>query len=398
METQKIISIHCCYCDAKFDSTVQLIKHSVSVHEGKMIYFCPICDLTFSQRLSLNEHVLSNHQVIKGSIKCCYCDVMFAKLQDLKIHCKLVHEGKKCFYCSICESTFTHKQALDDHVEFDHSNENGIKNQSFKCHICEDFLAFQDQMNLKSHIEQLHGSSIGKIENQNIELVDKENKEILISNYQETENSNMSKSENRKPEKQNSVQKLSNKIVNYCSNCQKLFQSFEDLNHHFEIVHGITKDNTNVRVINSKDQNSNDSHPRNEPQFQNEKDNSSREYSENNEKIIDTNGDIVYWLPHGWKKLCRRRKNSNGPRHWDIYAVTPTGKRLRSKKYLEQYLTENPDIQCDLSVTNNNRPSDLNDLFEEDKCNLKEPKVCIIGCLKSCILKSNPSQARQNFS
>ena len=381
MEKQKIISLQCCYCDAKFDSTVQLIKHSVSVHEGKMIYFCPICDLTFSQRQSLNEHVLSKHQVKKGSIKCCFCDVIFAKLQDLKIHCKLVHEGKKCFYCSICESTFSSKLALDEHVELDHSTNNGNANQSFICYICEDLLVFQDEISLKSHVEQLHSlqhtSSLEEIK------------------HQEIENLNISKLKDRQPEQQNSVKQLSNKIVNYCSNCQKSFQSFEDLNHHCENVHGITKENTNVRVINSKGHNSNDGHPRDKPQFQINKIDLTSKPSENIEKLIDPNGDIVYSLPHGWKKLCRRRKNSNGPRHWDIYAVTPTGKRLRSKKYLEQYLTENPDVQCDLSVTNNNRPSDLNDLSEEDKCNLKEPKVCVIGFLESCILKSNPSNRAQ---
>ena len=62
----------------------------------------------------------------------------------------------------------------------------------------------------------------------------------------------------------------------------------------------------------------------------------------------------------GWKKIGHRRQNgktANG--RWDFYLHTPTGKKLRSNVEVTKFLAENPDIKCDLNVTNTTRPTDL---------------------------------------
>ena len=62
----------------------------------------------------------------------------------------------------------------------------------------------------------------------------------------------------------------------------------------------------------------------------------------------------------GWKKIGHRRQNgktANG--RWDFYLHTPTGKKLRSNVEVTKFLAENPDVKCDLSVTNTTRPTDL---------------------------------------
>jgi hypothetical protein len=62
----------------------------------------------------------------------------------------------------------------------------------------------------------------------------------------------------------------------------------------------------------------------------------------------------------GWKKVGHRRqtgKSADG--RWDFYLHTPTGKKLRSNVEVAKFLAENPDVKCDISVTNTARPTDL---------------------------------------
>ena len=61
-------------------------------------------------------------------------------------------------------------------------------------------------------------------------------------------------------------------------------------------------------------------------------------------------------LPHGWTKLVVHRENQksmHGKTRHDIYLICPGSKRtkLQSDAQLERFLQENPDIECDQSVT-----------------------------------------------
>ena len=83
------------------------------------------------------------------------------------------------------------------------------------------------------------------------------------------------------------------------------------------------------------------------------------------------NGSIEYSLPYGWKKICKKRTDNR----WDIHVTTPNGKRLRSSVKIKEYLSLNPGIQCDVKVTNTNRPNqysskkDLNEKTEDNGIN-----------------------------
>ena len=65
-----------------------------------------------------------------------------------------------------------------------------------------------------------------------------------------------------------------------------------------------------------------------------------------------------YELPHGWKKIGQKRNISNS-KAWDFYIFAPDGTKLRSTVEVKKYLEENPDIPCDLELTNTFRPRDL---------------------------------------
>ena len=75
-----------------------------------------------------------------------------------------------------------------------------------------------------------------------------------------------------------------------------------------------------------------------------------------------------YSLPYDWKKLARRRHQTNqGNKIWDIYIIAPCGKKLRSNPEIEKYLSENPDVQIDRGVTNTSKPSD----FKSSRCKIE---------------------------
>ena len=77
-------------------------------------------------------------------------------------------------------------------------------------------------------------------------------------------------------------------------------------------------------------------------------------------KTID---DIEFSLPHGWKKIGRKRKNKD---HWDFYLINSDNKKFRSNAEVKRYTENNPNVKCDLSVTNTH--------FNDSLKNLEVPK------------------------
>ena len=76
-------------------------------------------------------------------------------------------------------------------------------------------------------------------------------------------------------------------------------------------------------------------------------------------KSQETQNFSEYLLPHGWKKIGRKRKKIDDKRKWDFTVLSPDGKRFKSNFALNQYLKINPDVKCDLNVTNTSYPENL---------------------------------------
>ena len=68
---------------------------------------------------------------------------------------------------------------------------------------------------------------------------------------------------------------------------------------------------------------------------------------------------LTYSLPHGWKKIGYQRQEGESKNRWDFYIISPCGRRFRSNPEIANYLSLNPEVKCDLAVTNTNKPSNL---------------------------------------
>ena len=68
-----------------------LIQHFKSVHEGKKPFKCTICDTCFSLKTNLSKHIKSVHEKRKP-FKCNICDADFASKQGMNNHTETVHD------------------------------------------------------------------------------------------------------------------------------------------------------------------------------------------------------------------------------------------------------------------------------------------------------------------
>ena len=64
-------------------------------------------------------------------------------------------------------------------------------------------------------------------------------------------------------------------------------------------------------------------------------------------------GDIENLKKEDLKNFIKKRANEKG---WDFYVFNPEGRKFRSNIQIKKYLEKNPDVPCDLEVTNTCKP------------------------------------------
>ena len=118
---------HCKICKSRFSTKQSLIGHSAAVHEGKKIH-CPFCDKTFKWAGGFKDHVNSTHKGNERSKQYQWSvwnkDYKF--LESLKYHQQNIHEDRKYINCIECDTKFTTKQGLNQHIKVIHKGENLI--------------------------------------------------------------------------------------------------------------------------------------------------------------------------------------------------------------------------------------------------------------------------------
>ena len=131
----------------------------------KKRFQCPYCDVSYAKEENLNAHFLTVHEgkkpqsqvkkkmatVHKGSklCKCKYCRSVFNKKSELFKHIQAMHEGEKPYSCGTCDAGFTFKSSLKRHIATVHEGK-----KPHKCSFCD--LCYTDQRNLNFHVCESH--------------------------------------------------------------------------------------------------------------------------------------------------------------------------------------------------------------------------------------------------
>ena len=136
----------CEHCGDNFGNKKELKGHVLSVHEGKKVYRCTICNACFVKASRMKRHMVLSHgkvnlsnskpkEILKMNladeiekVNCDQCGEKFVSKRELKAHILSVHEGKKVYGCSICKACFTDGGKMKRHMISAH----GKEHQNFK--------------------------------------------------------------------------------------------------------------------------------------------------------------------------------------------------------------------------------------------------------------------------
>ena len=83
-------------------------KYTTSIHEGKKVYKCNMCDKNSIWKHAMKQHMASVHEG-KKPFKCGLCDYSSSRKDTMKGHMVSVHECMKPSKCDICGHRFSKK-------------------------------------------------------------------------------------------------------------------------------------------------------------------------------------------------------------------------------------------------------------------------------------------------
>ncbi|XP_063702075.1 zinc finger protein Xfin-like [Culicoides brevitarsis] len=163
----------CYLCDAKFDDFLSVKEHLQAVHPKKRPEVaekpwksCQICKKTINLNvLSMREHVKNEHEV--KLLRCAHCETRFSDKQFLENHLMQEHfphlavhgAEKKKFRlpeepvkCKECDKSFS-RQYIKAHMTRAHSKEKNIftTNKAFNCELCGKF--YLTSATFKNHLK-----------------------------------------------------------------------------------------------------------------------------------------------------------------------------------------------------------------------------------------------------
>ena len=147
--------LQCDQCDYKTVDKVGLKGHYALNHAPKD-YFCDICSQRFGANRFLQAHINNMHS---EKVKCTFCSFSSQK-HLIEVHIKRRHKKSACNICSFCSYETDDKNALLEHVELNHPDENNIpkitnrRRKDYNCNLC-DFQSNHKQ-SLRAHKSSKH--------------------------------------------------------------------------------------------------------------------------------------------------------------------------------------------------------------------------------------------------
>jgi len=112
-------SFICNECNKECRTKAEL-EHHMYVHTNERNEICEICSKTFKSRHGLRKHMMI-HGEKKWPCRNSDCNMFFANGWTRKQHENL-HLGIKPYGCQYCEISFTQKNSLDCHMKSKHKN------------------------------------------------------------------------------------------------------------------------------------------------------------------------------------------------------------------------------------------------------------------------------------
>ncbi|XP_070535109.1 zinc finger protein 91-like [Ptychodera flava] len=135
-------------CKKSFNANLLLnTQHRDKIHEGKKVFSCKECDVTFYQYKSLEEHRKTHDQDLK--YQCDKCKKWFGQKETYDGHMQN-HKYEKSIECKICNKVFKMKNNYIQHMKMHN------KKTPFKCHVCN--VKFARYIDLSKHRETSHST------------------------------------------------------------------------------------------------------------------------------------------------------------------------------------------------------------------------------------------------
>jgi len=137
----------CPQCSAGFTRMDNMRRHIKILHQGSECYTCQHCNRNFTRRNTLQRHVAALHTREK-KYSCRYCNETFIYSWEVQVHTQNKHHEEQGYKCDICGATFKWPRSLMRHTQAVHE---GIK---YKCTECTTVLASLEAF--KKHGQRFH--------------------------------------------------------------------------------------------------------------------------------------------------------------------------------------------------------------------------------------------------
>ncbi|KAG5667348.1 hypothetical protein PVAND_015331 [Polypedilum vanderplanki] len=136
------ITFACDICDKTFFTKTILKRHKL-LHQEMKLFQCDKCPKSFATKFQVRNHLHNVHLNENKELTfiCPLPDCGKAYVNQIRVdhHIKYTHSGGDQIVCEVCSRTFAKRCYLDDHMRI-HLRSKGLKNDRYKCHICEHFI------------------------------------------------------------------------------------------------------------------------------------------------------------------------------------------------------------------------------------------------------------------
>ncbi|XP_050536777.1 zinc finger protein 525-like [Daktulosphaira vitifoliae] len=209
------------------------IKPVLVVKNGKVIYYCNVCNFEADTMTTLLTHRTFEHKE-SGQFKCTECPTTYKTLHLLKRHFKSHND---IFHkCKLCDKQFSQKQALERHINTYHNTASPLEFQCVKCNAYFDSMDEMEDHLVIHYTNPSNGFSCNNCDrtfttfvalNKHIDLEHTVQIECNICHVVLPSKEAMEKHNNSVHRKNKS-----NNQKYECTNCKKCFNSLKDILNH----------------------------------------------------------------------------------------------------------------------------------------------------------------------